>query len=144
MEDKNLPPAIVKLGVPEIIANTGERGAYKFLEYFISSLENDNTRIAYYRAVCSFLSWCEERNVNVLVNIQSVHIALYLKDLKKRVSVQTRKQHLAAVRKCFDWLVVNHVLPINPATVVAGPKHVVSVGKTPVLMGDEARKILDG
>jgi site-specific recombinase XerD len=89
--EENLPAAIVKLGVPEIIADTGERGAYKFLEYFISSLENDNTRIAYYRAVCNFLSWCEERNVNVLVKIQSVHIALYLKDLKKRVSAYSLK-----------------------------------------------------
>ena len=32
-----------------------------------------------------------------------------------------------------DWLVVNQVLPVNPAAAVRGPKHVVTKGATPVL-----------
>ena len=54
------------------------------------------------------------------------------------------KQHLAAIRKLFDWLVVGHLLPFNPASSVRGPKHVVKEGKTPVLSAEEARKLLDG
>ena len=38
-------------------------------------------------------------------------------------SVPTVKQHLAAIRMLGDWLVVNQVLPVNPAAVVRGPKH---------------------
>jgi site-specific recombinase XerC len=55
----------------------------------------------------------------------------------------TVKQHLAAVRMCFDWLVTGGVLTVNPAHAVRGPKHVVKRGKTPVLTTDQARLLLD-
>ena len=42
-----------------------------------------------------------------------------------------------------DWLVVNQVLPVNPAAAVRGPKHVVTKGATPVLSPTEARQLLD-
>ena len=54
------------------------------------------------------------------------------------------KQHLAAIRMLGDWLVVNQVLPVNPATAVRGPKHVVTKGATPVLFaggGEEAPRV---
>ena len=43
----------------------------------------------------------------------------------------------------FDWLITGQVVPINPASAVRGPKHVVKTGKTPVLDGKEWRKLLD-
>ena len=55
----------------------------------------------------------------------------------------TIKQHLAAIRMLFDWLVTGQVLAHNPAHSVRGPKHVVKRGKTPMLSADEARKLLD-
>jgi site-specific recombinase XerC len=52
------------------------------------------------------------------------------------------KQQLAALRMLFDWLVVGHVLDVNPAHAVRGPKHVVKKGRTPVLDRNEARALL--
>jgi site-specific recombinase XerC len=43
----------------------------------------------------------------------------------------------------FDWLVVGQVLPMNPASSVRGPKHIVKRGKTPVHSAEDARKLLD-
>ena len=43
----------------------------------------------------------------------------------------------------FDWLVTGHVLDVNPAHAVRGPKYVVKKGKTPVLTAEEARELLD-
>ena len=43
----------------------------------------------------------------------------------------------------FDWLVTGHVMDVNPAHSVRGPKYVVKKGKTPVLAADEAREMLD-
>jgi integrase len=43
----------------------------------------------------------------------------------------------------FDWLVTGQVVPMNPATPVKGPKHVVKRGKTPVLSAGDARTLLD-
>jgi site-specific recombinase XerD len=53
------------------------------------------------------------------------------------------KQHLAAIRMLFDYLVVGQILAINPAHAVRGPKHSVKRGKTPVLSAAQARELLD-
>jgi hypothetical protein len=53
------------------------------------------------------------------------------------------KQHLAALRMLFDWLVIGHIIDVNPAHAVRGPKYVVKKGKTPVLTAEEARELLD-
>ncbi len=38
--------------------------------------------------------------------------------------------YLAARRMLFDWVVVGHVLDVNPAHAVSGHKHVVKKGQT--------------
>ena len=55
----------------------------------------------------------------------------------------TVKQHLAALRMLFDWLVIGHVIDVNPAHAVRGPKYVVKKCKTPVLTAEEASELLD-
>jgi site-specific recombinase XerC len=62
----------------------------------------------------------------------------------QQLSPPTVKQHLAALQMLFDWLVTGHVIDVNPAHAVRGPKYVVEKGKTPVLTADEARALLDG
>jgi integrase/recombinase XerD len=61
--------------------------------------------------------------------------------LSRSYKAPTVKQHLAAIRMLFDWLIVGQVVGQNPAA-VRGPKHVVKKGKTPVRDGDEARQLL--
>jgi site-specific recombinase XerD len=141
------------LAVPAMVASAGDRAARRFLEFFAASIENDNTRIAYYRAVCSFFAWLDEHGIGELPDIEPFHVAAYLKALKvgdagnaaltlRAASKPTVKQHLAAIRMLFDWLVVGQVLAINPAHAVRGPKHVVKRGKTPVLSEEQARQLL--
>ena len=43
----------------------------------------------------------------------------------------------------FDWLVVGQIVPTNPASAVRGPKHSLKKGKTPALIAEEARDLLD-
>ena len=71
-------------------------------------------------------------------------VAAYVEQLSGTLSAPSVKQHLAALRMLFDWLVVGQVLPFNPASSVRGPKHVVKSGKTPVLSAAETRALLDG
>jgi site-specific recombinase XerD len=161
--DRHNLPAVVEtpvttlsssLVVPGTIANAGERAARRFLGFFAASIENDNTRMAYYRAACSFFAWLEQHGIGELDDIEPFHVAAYLKALKvsdpsdravkeRSASKPTVKQHLAAIRMLFDWLIVGQVLAINPAHAVRGPKHVVKRGKTPVLNEEQARRLLD-
>jgi site-specific recombinase XerD len=148
-------PAIhSSLAVPAMIAEAGDRAARRFLDFFAASIENDNTRMAYYRAVCSFFAWLEQHGIGELADIEPFHVAAYLKALRvsdggdravreRTAARPTVKQHLAAIRMLFDWLVVGQVLAINPAHAVRGPKHVVKRGKTPVLSEDQARRLLE-
>ena len=70
-------------------------------------------------------------------------MAGFVKKLESQFTTTTVKQHLAALRMLFDWLVISHVLEVNPAHAVRGPKYVVKKGKTPVLTAEEARELLD-
>ena len=75
--------------------------------------------------------------------MQPFHVAAFVKELQSQLAPPTVKQHLAALRMLFDWLVTGHVIDTNPAHAVRGPKYVVTKGKTPVLAADEARALLD-
>jgi len=129
--------------VPVMIANAGEHAARRFLEYFAASIRNRNTRMAYYRAACSFFAWIERHGIGELADIEPLHVAAYIEALQATAAKPTVKQHLAAIRMLFDWLVIGQVLAINPAHAVRGPKHVVRRGKTPVLTEDQARRLLE-
>jgi site-specific recombinase XerC len=73
----------------------------------------------------------------------SLHVATYIEALQERMAKPTVKQHLAAIRMLFDWLVTGAILARNPATSVRGPKHVIKRGKTPVLTTDQARVLIE-
>jgi site-specific recombinase XerD len=70
--------------------------------------------MAYYRAVCSFFAWLEQHGITELVDIEPIHVAAYVETLQASVAKPTVKQHLAAVRMLFDWLVVGQVLGYQP------------------------------
>jgi integrase/recombinase XerD len=126
--------------VPSILANAGENAATKFLEFFAARIRNSNTREAYARACSQFLSWSEQ-HVDDLRLITPMHVAAYIE--QHPGSPQTIKQHLAAIKMLFDYLVISQVVPTNPAAPVKGPTYVVKRGKTPVLSVEDTRKLLD-
>jgi site-specific recombinase XerD len=129
--------------VPRVIAVAGDAAARRFLEFFAATIRNKNTRMAYYRAVCQFFAWCDRHHVGEIADIEPLHVAAYIENLQATMSKPTVKQHLAAVRMLFDWLVTGQVVATNPAHAVHGPKHVVNRGKTTVLTAEQARELLD-
>jgi len=129
--------------LPAAIAAAGEQAAWRFVEFFTATIRNKNTRAAYFQAVTGFFSWCDRHGVRKLEEIRPVVVAAYVEELQNSRSAPTVKQHLAAVRMLFDWLVTGQILPTNPASAVRGPKYVVKRGKTPVLKSEQARHLLD-
>jgi site-specific recombinase XerD len=129
--------------VPAMIADAGEHATRRYLEFFGATIRNKNTRTAYLHAAGRFFAWCDHHQLGQLADIEPLHVAAYIEALGKDFEKPTVKQHLAAIRMLFDWLVTGQVIATNPAHSVRGPKHVVKTGKTTVLDADQARKLLD-
>jgi site-specific recombinase XerD len=127
--------------LPAAINRAGESAAWRFVEFFTATIRNKNTRAAYAEAVSQFFVWCEKHRVLELEQISPIVVAAYIENHPG--AAPTVKQHLAAIRMLFDFLVTGQVIPMNPASSVKGPKHVVRRGKTPVLTADQARTLLD-
>jgi integrase/recombinase XerD len=129
-------------GSPPALFLKEARAAERFWDFFTANIRNRHTRRAYYNAVCKFSEFCAERGVHDLAHVKPVHVAGYVESLLPSFAKPTIKQHLAAIRMLFDWLVVGQIIDVNPAHAVRGPKHVVTKGRTPVLNREEARALL--
>jgi site-specific recombinase XerD len=138
-----LEPAAGSMLVPTMVAAAGERASLRFIDFFTAHIRNPNTRAAYGVATREFFARLEQGGLTQISAIRTHHVSTYVEMLTCIYSAPTVKQHLAAVRRLFDWLIVGQVIDHNPAAPVRGPKHIVKKGKTPVLDGDEARKLID-
>ena len=139
--DSNAMSRISRRITPVLFAGTDDAET-RFWEFFTAHIRNTNTRMAYLTAAYRFADWCEVGGVT-LDKVKPMLVAAYIEQLTKACAPATVKQHLAAIRMLFDWLVTGQVVPFNPASPVRGPKHVVKTGKTPVLTAAEARGLLD-
>ena len=129
--------------LPALVTVAGERAGIRFLEFFASNIRNPHTRRAYAHAVGEFLAWCAQAGVRSITAVQPLHVGAWIELQTQTLSAPTVKQHLAAIRHLFDWLVIGQVVPHNPAASVRGPSHTTRKGKTPVLDATEARQLLD-
>src|SRR6202453_1342339 len=128
---------------PALVAASGPRASYRFLEFFTANIRNPHTRRAYARAATEFFDWLAAKGVMQLAGIESIHVAAYIEELYRERSAPTVKLRLAALRHLFDWMVIGQIMPTNPADAVRGPLHIVRRGKTPVLDPAEARQLID-
>ena len=78
-----------------------------------------------------------------LATVRPFDVATYVEARQQTHSAPDVKQQLAAVRMLYDWLVTGQIVPTNPAAAVRGPKHVVKIGKIPVLDAGEWRRLID-
>src|ERR1700727_2869445 len=119
---------------PRLSSDAGENAGLRFLDFFTANIRNPNTRAAYAVAVRTFFAWLDGKHVAPLAAVRTHHVSAYVEFLGRRYRAPTVKQHLAAIRMLFDWLIVGQIFAgPNPAAAVRGPKHVVKKGKTPVL-----------
>src|SRR3954447_10086150 len=148
MADDLLPVPVTQAGVivrpgeepvPAIIDQAGKAARFAWDEFFQGEIRNEHTRKAYSHAVRRFLDWCRDRGVD-LVHITPGMVGQYFNDHPG--SPATKKQHLAAVRKLLDKLVIRHAVLFNPALSVRTERYQVIEGKTPEIGVEPARKLL--
>jgi integrase/recombinase XerD len=133
--------ALPSMRLPTLFQSLPQSGR-RFWEFFTVNIRNPNTRRAYFKAVEGFAAWCKERGLEDLAGVTPMHVAAYVEQLGRTRSKPTVKQHLAAIRMLFDWLVIGHIMETNPAHAVRGPKHSIRKGKTSVLSAEEMHDLL--
>jgi integrase/recombinase XerD len=94
-------------------------------------------------AVKQFFDWTDKRRLE-LHEIEAIAVAACIEQVGTSVPKPTVKQHLAAIRRLFDYLTTGGILDVNPASaVLVGPSTWFRCGKTPVWSAEEARRLLD-
>src|SRR5277367_4203238 len=91
--------------VPRLIADAGENASLRFLDFFTANIRNHNTRAAYAVAVRAFFAWLDSKHVAPLAAVRTHHVSAYVEVLGRCYRAPTVKQHLAAIRMLFDWLI---------------------------------------
>lgn len=103
-----------------IVADAGDHAARRFLEFLAATIRSKNTRQAYLTAVGRFFAWCDRHQIGQLADIDPLHVAAYIEALGNDFARPTVKQHLAAIRMLFDWLVTGGIISGNRRTPSAG------------------------
>jgi site-specific recombinase XerD len=93
-------------------------------------------------AVAQFCGWCRDNGLQ-LSTIRPLHVSAYIEMNSQFLTAPSVKQHLAALRVLFNWLVIKQVVPDNPAMFVKGPKLSRQVGITPIMESEQVRQVLD-
>ena len=89
--------------VPAIVAAAGDGAARRFLEFFAVTIDNPNTRAAYFHACQRFFAWCDRReDIDELVDIEPMHVVpisrRWPKITRSRASSSTSSLTIRAVR----------------------------------------------
>ena len=125
--------------LPALVEQAGNTARFVWDEFFQGEIRNPNTRRAYTHAVRQFLAWAAGQGVE-LARISPGQVGQYIDQLE--ASMPTKKQHLAAIKGFFDKLVLRHVVLLNPAASVRGPRYSAGEGKTPEIAVEQARTLL--
>lgn len=130
---------------PPAIAHASQEAWIAILQFFAAEIDNANTRRSYIRGAEDFFTFAAAKpGGERLETITSLHIAAWIEHLKRRgVSTPTVKQRLAGIKRLFQALARERIIPFNTAGLVRGPKYSVTKGKTPVLTGEEILKLLN-
>src|SRR3954464_1173947 len=136
-------PGVGEVPVPAVVAASGPEVATRFLEFFLVAIRNPNTRRAYAAAVRAFCAWLERHGAPDLCAVEPVHVAAYVEQLGRSHAKPSVPLPLAAIKRCFAFLVTGGVLKRSPAVEVKGPTFSRRIGATPVTSTEEERRLLD-
>ena len=79
-----------------------------------------------------------------LIDVEPKHITTFLSWMNdQHYGVSTIRLYLFAVRMFLDHCVVNGLISVNPAKAIKLPKYLSHTGKTPVIVPEQVRQIID-
>ncbi len=137
------PPAAGLARLPRLAAGPGAENRFgqSVIEAFAAELGNDNTRAAYAVALRRFFAWCADSQIEDALRIMPHTVEAYVEELGRRVTPATQRQHVAALRQLFGWLVAGKRLKYDPTTSLRVPARKAPTA-APSLAGAEAERLI--
>lgn len=102
--------------LPRLICSDGEPAQRCYIAFFSATLGNTHTRRTYARATVEFFGWCSLQGVISLNKLRPLHVSGWITQIGQGASASRVKQWLTAVCLLLDRLVIDQIIPVNPAT----------------------------
>lgn len=115
-----------------------DKAVRTFLE---KSIGNEHTREAYNRAISYFQAWCSKQTLPLL-QVRHRDMTQYVKELISHYSTASTRQHLAAIKSLYDWLMIRDILDANPVSAVIGCLVETLPTTEPILKPQEVTKLM--
>ena len=120
---QGLPKGVQWANAPLLFSQVGDRAVNRLLQFLTAEIQNPHTRACYARAIFRFDDWCSTRSLQ-LSDLTPFQIAGYIEELGVTLAKPSVKQHLAALRMLFNYLVIGQIAlaggGIRPSP---GPRH---------------------
>lgn len=130
-----MPPNFVLRGGTALVSSYGR---------FFSQTLNNNTNQAYANGVKLFCDYLTDLELEDILDVEPKHITELVSHMSdNEYGVATTRLYLSAVRMFLDNCVVDGLISVNPAKAVKLPRHSSRTGKTPVIIPEQVRQILD-
>lgn len=128
---------------PMVLVRSGQRAVQLYNDYLHLSIKSDDSRKTYRSALTLFMRWCDEQNLEELVDVEPRHVRGYLDHRTKALQrTASARVHYAAIKALCQYLVECGFLASNPAASVRYAFVNESKGKTPVISPTDVRALL--
>ena len=111
---------------------------------FLTAITNKNTKASYSNGINLFFGFIASSQIADLIDIEPKHVSKFVTWLSQNdYGVSTSRLYLSSVRMFLDHCVVDGLISVNPAKAIKLPKYSAKTGKTPVIVTEQVRQILD-
>ena len=130
-----VPPKFILLGGTALVSSYGS---------FFSQILNENTNQAYANGIKVFCDFLTDQKLDDILDIEPKHVTEFVGHMfDGKYGVATTRLYLSAIRMFLDSCVVDGLISVNPAKAVKLPRQSSRTGKTPVIIPEQVRQILD-
>jgi len=130
-----VPPNFVLRGGRSLVSSHGS---------FFSQTLNENTNQAYANGIKLFCDFLTDQLLEDILDIEPKHVTEFVVHMSDgEYGVATTRLYLSAIRMFLDSCVVDGLISVNPAKAVKLPRQSSRTGKTPVIIPEQVRQILE-
>lgn len=130
-------------GVLQVLERTHVHAVRALIDIMTTRHANLGTRSQYRQAIRALMVWMLEKEKYSLLDLRAADFGAWRDEMAEKLQPLTVQSRFAAVRSLFDDLVIEGILPANPASRVKVIKGDYSVGKTSTLSAQQVRRLVD-